>query len=61
MASQVYVKDTKKFWQERDRARAALDQKRANAPYAEKLKVTENLREDTAFLKSGRIVSSSKR
>ena len=61
MSSQVYVKDTKKFWQERDKARAALDRKRASAPYAEKLRVTENLREDTAFLKTGRIVSSSKR
>ena len=52
-----YMKDTRPFWQEREKARAALDKKRANVPYTEKVKVAEKLHSDADFLKSGRIVS----
>jgi hypothetical protein len=53
-----YIKDTKKLWQAREKARSALDKKRANVSLAEKEKVLENLRADADFLKSGRIVPS---
>lgn len=53
-----YLKDTKAFWRERDAARSALDKKRANAPFTEKVRIAEKLRADADFLRSGRIVSS---
>ena len=53
-----YIKDTKRFWQERESARIALDKKRANVPYAQKVKTAEKLRSDAHFLKSGRVVSA---
>ena len=52
------MKDTKKFWQAREKARSALDKKRANVSLVEKEKVLENLRADADFLKSGRMVLS---
>lgn len=51
-----YMKDTKAFWQERKKARSALDKKRRNMPYSEKVKYLEKLRSDADFLKSGRLV-----
>jgi len=56
----AYIKDTKKFWQARERARVTLDKKRANVPYTVKVQTAKKLRSDADFLKSGRIVSSSK-
>ena len=53
-----YMKDTKAFWREREKARSALEKKRMNVPYAEKVKAVEKLRSDADFLKSGRLVSS---
>ena len=53
-----YIRDTKKFWQAREKARTALDKKRANASYAIKVQTAEKLSSDADFLKSGRIVSS---
>jgi len=58
MSQTIYIKDTKRFWQERKQARAALDKKRANAPYTEKVKVIENLRSDIDSLRRDRVVSS---
>ena len=52
------MRDTKAFWKERDEARSALDKKRANVSYPEKVKIARKLRSDADFLKSGRIVSS---
>jgi len=52
------MKNTKRFWQARKKARSALDKKRANVSFAEKEKTLENLRADANFLKSGRMVSS---
>jgi len=58
MTNTSYIKDTKRFWQTREKARSALDKKRANVSLAEKERVSENLRADAAFLKSGRMVSA---
>lgn len=58
MTETNYVKNTRKFWQAREKARSALDRKRANASFDEKVKVSEKLHSDATFLKSGRIVSS---
>ncbi len=58
MTKITYLKNTKEFWQAREKARSALDKKRANASFAEKVKVSETLRSDAIFLKSNRIVSS---
>lgn len=58
MTKTTYMKNTRKLWQTREKARSVLDRKRANASPAEKIKVTEKLRADAAFLKSGRTVSS---
>jgi hypothetical protein len=52
------MKDTKGFWQTREKARSALDKKRASVSLAEKAKIVEKLRADATFLKSGRVVSS---
>jgi hypothetical protein len=51
-----YVKDTKKFWRERETARVAFDKKRANAPFDQKIRESEQLRSDASFLKKGKIV-----
>ena len=53
-----YMRDTKKFWQAREKARTALDTKRASVSYAVKVEIAQKLRSDANFLKSGRIVSS---
>lgn len=57
MSNTNYMKDTRKFWQAREKARVTLDAKRANVSYAEKAKIAEKLRSDARFLKSGKIVS----
>lgn len=49
-----YIKDTKRFWQERKSARAALDKKRSS----QKTREVDRLRSDALFLKSGKIVST---
>ncbi len=53
-----YMKDTKRFWQERRKARQKLDAQRAGASYREKVAISERLRSDAVFLKSGRVVHS---
>jgi hypothetical protein len=53
-----YLKDTKKFWQERAEARIALDKKREGASLSAKKKEAKQLEDDALFLKSGRAVSS---
>jgi len=53
-----YMKDSRKFWQTRQKARKNLDTRRANMPLSEKIAILEKLQADTAFLKSGRTVSS---
>lgn len=60
MSKSHYMKDTKKFWRARNEARVALDKKRAQAPFSEKVKLAEKLRADAEFLKSGVPVSSNK-
>lgn len=57
MSNANYMKDTRKFWQAREKARVTLDTKRANVSYAEKAEIAEKLRSDARFLKSGKIVS----
>jgi hypothetical protein len=58
MKNTAYTKDTKRFWQAREKARSALDKKRANASFSSKVKIAAKLRSDAAFLKSGKIVTS---
>lgn len=53
-----YLKDTKRFWQTREKARRNLDAKRASVSYSEKVTTASKLRSDARFLKSGRIISS---
>ena len=53
-----YIKDTKKFWQERRKARQELDVKRAGVSFSEKVAISERLRADAVFLKSGRVAHS---
>lgn len=53
----LFMKDTKEFWQTRREARATLDKKRANASFSEKVEVAEKLDADASFLKSGQVVS----
>jgi hypothetical protein len=57
MTSTYYIKDTSKFWQERKKARYALDKKRASVSMDEKRKIMMKLGSDADFLKCGRIVS----
>jgi len=52
-----YLKDTKGFWQAREKARKNLDAKRADVSYSEKVNIADKLRSDARFLKSGRIAS----
>lgn len=52
-----YMKDTKKFWKAREKARASLDKRRASASYSEKVKSATKLRLDADYLKSGKVVS----
>jgi len=59
MTNTNYMKDTKKFWQTREKARSALDKKRASVPLTEKVKSLESLQSDASFLKSGRRVLSN--
>ena len=58
MTKTNYMKDTRKFWQIREKGRSALNKKRANVSFAEKVKIAEKLRSDADFLRSGQIVSS---
>ena len=53
-----YIKDTKKFWQTREKARRNLDAKRASVSYSEKIIIADKLRSDARLLKNGRITSS---
>ena len=53
-----YMKDTRKFWKAREKARVALDKKRVTDSYTEKAKIAEKLHSDANFLKSGRIASA---
>jgi len=43
------------FWENRDKARIALDAERSGASPSEKIEITEKLRKDAIFLKSGKI------
>lgn len=52
-------KDTEKFWEERNKARKALDQERANAPFHVKIEITERLRKDAILLKAGKVASKT--
>ena len=61
MSKVYYIKDTKKFWQARDKTRSIIDGKRASSSYTDKVKFAEKLRLDAKFLKSGVIVSSKDR
>jgi len=58
MTNGNYIQDTRKFWEERRKARKNLDRKRADASYSEKVTIAEKLRSDMVFLKSGRIINS---
>jgi len=58
MKSIHYMKDTKAFWQERNKAREVLDQKRQTTSYTEKTQIAEKLRSDANLLKRARILSS---
>ena len=53
-----YLKDTKKFWQERADARIILDKKRQCASDTAKKKEASQLKADSLFLKTGRIPST---
>ena len=57
MKETYYMKDTKRFWQAREKSRSALDKKRANTSFTSKVKIAAKLRSDAAFLKSGRVVT----
>jgi hypothetical protein len=46
-----YIKDTKKFWQEREIARTALDKKRSGMTNDQKKRETKQVRSDYLFLK----------
>jgi len=48
--------DVDRFWEERNKSREALDKERASASFAEKIKITEQLRKDALFLKTGKVV-----
>jgi hypothetical protein len=56
MNKRRYLKDTKAFWKEREKSRAALDAKRSAASASQKMKTAEKLRTDAIFLKHGKIV-----
>lgn len=58
MSNVNYLKDTKKFWQTREKARRNLDTKRASVSFSKKATIAGKLRSDARFLKSGRIISS---
>ncbi len=53
MSKVHYMKDTKEFWQARNKSRAALDKKRATASFPQKAKIAEKLCSDAKLLKSG--------
>ena len=57
MTKTTYIKDTREFWQAREKARSALDKQRGKVSSAEKVKIAEKLRSDADFLKTGRVVS----
>jgi hypothetical protein len=58
MRKKRYLKDTKKFWDERNKARAALDKKRTKASHAEKAKIAKQIKLDALLLKTARPISS---
>lgn len=51
-----YMKDTKKFWQEHESARAELDTKRSHATSSQKNATARKIRSDVRFLQRGKIV-----
>jgi hypothetical protein len=60
MTNIPYMKDTTKFWQAREKARATLDKQRANSSHTKKVKTAQKLHSDAVFLKSGRVISSKR-
>jgi hypothetical protein len=60
MSKTRYLKDTKRFWRIRNNSRVALDKKRTQASFSEKVKIAEKLRSDAEFLRSGVPVSPKK-
>jgi hypothetical protein len=58
MRATRYMKDTDKFWRERERSRAALDKKRSSRSEVEHSR--KRLAEDMKSLKNARIVSTKK-
>ena len=53
-----YMKDTRRFWQERRKASQELDVKRAGVSFNEKVAISERLRSDAVFMKNGRVARS---
>jgi hypothetical protein len=54
-----YIKDTKKYWQVREKSRITLDLKRSSASPSDKARETKNIASDVRFLKTGRVISST--
>jgi len=51
-----YIKNTKKFWKKRNKARIALDKERAEASPAQKIEITERMRKDRLLFKSAKVI-----
>lgn len=60
MTKKYCLKITERFWKEHTKARAALDQERADAPVSKKIEIAERLRRDALFLKTGKLIPSKK-
>ena len=58
MTNARYLKDTKEFWQIRDKARKNLDARRANVSYSKKIAIADKLRADAKFLRGGNAIPS---
>jgi hypothetical protein len=58
MRKRPSLKDTKKYWRERKKARASLDKKRSSASISTKVEIAARLRSDAMLLKSSKIISS---
>lgn len=56
MRKRRFLEDLDGFWKERAKARAALDKERASLPSAKKIEITEKLRKDILFLKTGKFI-----
>lgn len=52
-----YVKDTKRFWQERRRARGKLDRKLASLPYSEKLVIMRKMQANHTAIKNAKHIT----